>query len=517
MLSFAFKLLLCFLLNLFIWFVVLSDTRYLSRNGEDEADCGRTAQTPCRTFRELWNQFAQAPLSPGDNTVSERFQVRSLDIVSDTDIEIKHIHLAPNLNNFDTYYVKLISAANKIIHINILNVTISEVYLIFNGSMTSLFVQDCQFYGSGFQVSSEITEPGGLVILKNCSFSGDVIKSAVQVTNMGNASMDSCTFSNLKSLELNSAFECLNSDVRITNSSFLNYTVSYEAFLVLDRCNVTATNLQVSGIQAFSTDNALHAIIAETSQLRVEYSLFAHNYLSNGGLLVATESTLTVENSSFHHNSMAWRGIVSITKTQGILRYCEFVNNTGVDTTVSYDGNIVITSSANLIIDNCRFHNNTYYMPIHTRANTHAVINHSHFSVNLGDDVVRVAQGKLKISNSYFRNNSNSHTVIACYHGDVSLENVNVSKNLPITLRMSDCIGYIDSSQFMVTIFSLVQSNIAVVNSSWFHDRAGNSAMMWVTASNISFTRCIFSPLNVGEKLGSVFEILDENRPPSSS
>ena len=50
-----------------------------------------------------------------------------------------------------------------------------------------------------------------------------------------------------------------------------------------------------------------------------------------------------------------------------------------------------------------------------------------------------------------------------------------------------------------------------MVNSSWFHDRAGNSAMMWVAASNISFTRCIFSLLNVGEKLGSIFEIIDQN------
>ena len=96
--------------------------------------------------------------------------------------------------------------------------------------------------------------------------------------------MDSCKFLNLKSLDLNQAFECLNSDIRITNSSFLNYTMSYEAFLALDRCNVTATNLKVSGTQAFSTDNALHAITAEASKLHVEDSLFANNYISKGGL-----------------------------------------------------------------------------------------------------------------------------------------------------------------------------------------------------------------------------------------
>ena len=146
--------------------VVVSDSGYISRNGEDKADCGRNAQTPCRTFRALWNQFAQAPLPPGDDTVSERFQVRSLDIISDADIEIRQMHLAPNLNNFETYYVNFISTKNEIIHIDILNTTISKVYLIFNGGETSLSVRNSQFYGSGLKVSSEIAQPAGSVILK---------------------------------------------------------------------------------------------------------------------------------------------------------------------------------------------------------------------------------------------------------------------------------------------------------------------------------------------------------------
>ena len=497
----------------------MSDTGYLSENGQDKADCGRNAQTPCRTFRTLWNQFGQAPLPPGDNTVSGRFQVRSLDILSDTDIEIEGMHLTPRSNNLDAYYVKFVSIENKIIHINIFNTTIEGIYLIFNSTKTSLLIQNCQFHGSGIRISSETAQQDDSVILKNCSFSGDVMKSVVQVTNINDVSIDTCTFSNLKNLELNSAFECLNSSIRIMDSSFEKYTVSYNAFLVLNHCNMTASNLEVSRIRAFSVSSYLHVIMAHWSRLRIEDSKFAYNYLSQGCVLRATESHLIVSNSTFHSNSVRTIGMVSIVESKGIFKNCKFVNSAASKNVLSYgkeyEGTIVNTKLANLTIDECIFHHNAFYMPVHTQDNTHGVINNSYFFVNHGaqEDIVRVVQGKLKIANSYFGDSTNIHTVIACYHGDISLENVIVSKNQPVTLRMSDCTGHIESSQFIVTVFSLTLSHVTIVNSSWLHDRPLNTAMMWITTSNINITRSNFSPLNIGEKLGSIFELKDSNKP----
>ena len=497
----------------------MSDTGYLSEHGEDKAYCGRNAKTPCRTFRMLWNQFNQAPLLPDDKAVSRRFQVWSLDILSDTNIKIEGTHLAPKSSHLNVCYVKFISIENKIIHINIINTTIDAVYLIYNSSQIFLSVRNSDFYGSGLKISSDMAEQVGSVILKNCSFSGDGIKSAFQVANIHNVSIDTCRFSNLK-IEFNSTFDCLNSSITIRDSSFMKYTVSYHSLMVLDRCNVRASGLEISRIQAFSGSSYVHVVMANRSQLRIEDSKFAYNYLTKGCVLRATESNLVVSNSTFLSNSVRTMGMVSLDESGGILRKCKFINNAASKNVLSYgmeyEGTIVNTKSANLTIDECIFHNNAYYMPVHTQDNTQGVINNTHFSANHGAqaDIVRVVQGNLKIANSYFEDSTNIHTVIACYHGDISLEKVNVSKNQPITLRMATCTGYIESSQFVVTVFSLDESDITVINSSWFHDRAGNSAMMWLENSNINFTECLFAPLNVGDKLGSIFEYKDDTRGP---
>ena len=260
---------------------------YISKSGNDSPDCGRNEESACATFMGLWRHLVNGS-SHGNN----------ITVISDTDLIMKNMHLLSPDHQF-TFQ----NSAWNLINITIINTTIEETELAFNGSNISLRIEDSLIRSSPMEFYGFL-ESDQPVVIRNCMFDEDtttnntvssVLKSKSLLSFKGtNVQLYSCNFSGIR--DYRQSMLCLEGNVTIMN---VVASAIEGDFVITEQCNVRMTN------SYFKDNNGSSLISVRGGKLIMENSHLINNTSKYEEIVYLKDTEAHVINSTLKGN---WGG-----------------------------------------------------------------------------------------------------------------------------------------------------------------------------------------------------------------
>ncbi|WP_278522565.1 Ig-like domain repeat protein [Methanobrevibacter arboriphilus] len=327
-----------------------------------------------------------------------------------------------------------------------------------------------------------------------------------------------------------------NSAVTVSNGNFSGNNAIYGGVIFNNGTNMTVSNGNFSGNNA-----TIGGAIYSSGYLNVKNSIFSDNLVVNddvnamsaGGAIWNNGSNLTITNSQFIGNRVNLDGTAINNNLAGAV-YNEgdnlnitlsiFTNNivNNYSSNGNTGGGAIRNIGNNSIITDCKFNNNSvangynnlrYGGAIWNSGNM-TIIN-SNFTNNTitnGSGLIIYSDGNIRIYNSNFSNkgivksgeyvnikgsNANGSSLINCsFESDYSSNNINAIFFGSSYFTVDGCnfTGLTNDHGSAIMIYEMAVTNITVINSNFWNNIAGHSAIVynWAGMDNVSVINCSF-------------------------
>ena len=260
---------------------------FVSKNGTDLSDCGKTYKTACASFRALWGQIID-----DENNITNNVVKTYRDLI----IDHMHLHGPDKVLVFE-------NKASHVINITITRTTIDNTDLTFStlNSRISFHIENCFIHSSLIGLSS-LSQP---VVIRNCFIRSSLIhidesKQPIIIRNCtfhGNTTTDNTTslevMSGTKVVKEYSLISCLLSSIIMVNVAVRDSVGPGMWF--------TSCNVQITGSH-FTNNNLTALMYSHHSEFKIEKSHFINNRNINGEIRLNWNSKAHVINSTFTGN-----------------------------------------------------------------------------------------------------------------------------------------------------------------------------------------------------------------------
>ena len=280
---------------------------YISQNGTDSPECGRHEESACATFPGLWQHLV-------------RKNAENNKVITNTDLIIENLLLhSPDQK------VTFQNSAFDMINITIINTTIEETFLEFNGSNISLRIENSLIRPStiaffGFSLS----DPP--VVIRHCTFDG-------HPANKNNSiSLD------LRKFDRQAFLSFLDTNVELVSCDFsrIEYNDATNSVIDCSSSNITIVHVSASGIKGYFVDTIGCNVLITNSHFR-----------NNSGEIVICvhHGKLGIENVHFLNNTSKYETIF-LERSEG-----HVINSTLIGNQGKYAGGIFLDRSEAHVIN----------------------------------------------------------------------------------------------------------------------------------------------------------------------